>query len=450
MSENFEHIDHLLRNASEANNPAFNEAAWEKMNTMLDKEFGKKKRRFAILWWLLPLAIVSSIGYYLLNNKSDTITEGIAVAQQQKEHSNNGNQSVIASPEDKQNIIKEKSGSNSTASIQDNSTQQITNKTITDKDNNTVAPIIGSNTNIITNNKLSVLKKQKQNAVQPNNDNAVDIKNKQQPITDNSFTVNTNSVAVTDTKKTQSSNIKTIDAAQIKDTVETAITTVKKNDIAQTTTSISSTKTKEKNKALSKWSVSASMALDGSFIRLSEFEKATFAYGVGINYQLNKRWIIGTGFYAARKIYTAQRTDYDFSKTTPPAYYNYIVGIDADCYVFDIPVTTRYNFSIKPKTNWYVAAGVSSVIMKTEDYNSEAYYPTSGQTYYHPWSISNQNANLFSMLNLSVGFEKQISKQLHIGIEPYYKIPLTGIGQGSVKLSSLGVQLNGRFTFNKK
>jgi len=69
---------------------------------------------------------------------------------------------------------------------------------------------------------------------------------------------------------------------------------------------------------------------------------------------------------------------------------------------------------------------------------------------YHPWTVTNQNTNLFSILNLSIGYEKQISKQLHIGIEPYYKIPLSGIGQGAIKLSSLGLQLNGRFTFTKK
>jgi len=75
MSENFEHIDHLLRNASEANHPAFNEAAWEKMNTMLDKEFGKKKRRFAIWWWLLPVAILGGIGYYTISNNAGNPTK---------------------------------------------------------------------------------------------------------------------------------------------------------------------------------------------------------------------------------------------------------------------------------------------------------------------------------------------------------------------------------------
>jgi hypothetical protein len=43
------------------------------------------------------------------------------------------------------------------------------------------------------------------------------------------------------------------------------------------------------------------------------------------------------------------------------------------------------------------------------------------------------------MLTVSGGYERHISKAMTIAVEPYLKLPLTGVGYGKVMLKSSGV-----------
>ena len=55
------------------------------------------------------------------------------------------------------------------------------------------------------------------------------------------------------------------------------------------------------------------------------------------------------------------------------------------------------------------------------------------------WGSKNADNYWFSVLNLSVGYERVISKRLSIQAEPYLKVPLTGLGAGSMKMGSYGM-----------
>ncbi|MGY0038442.1 hypothetical protein [Pedobacter sp. NJ-S-72] len=56
--------------------------------------------------------------------------------------------------------------------------------------------------------------------------------------------------------------------------------------------------------------------------------------------------------------------------------------------------------------------------------------------------INNQNQHLFGIANVSVSFDHQISQAVSIGVQPFAKIPLTGIGYGDASLKSAGVSFS--------
>jgi len=163
-----------------------------------------------------------------------------------------------------------------------------------------------------------------------------------------------------------------------------------------------------------------------------------FAYGAGIGYQISKKFSVRAGFYAARKVYSADPEDYH-----PPtnfwSYYPNLENIEANCKVHEIPVTVDYKISSTKKESWFISAGLSSLLMKEETYDYY-YKPNSSPTYVtFSRTIHDQNKHYFSVLNLSGGYTRVLNKNISLQAEPYLKIALDGVGYGKVNLNSGGV-----------
>ena len=54
-------------------------------------------------------------------------------------------------------------------------------------------------------------------------------------------------------------------------------------------------------------------------------------------------------------------------------------------------------------------------------------------------NYKNENSHIFSVLNLSGGYQHHLSDRVSVMGEPYVKIPVSGVGYGKVKLNSAGV-----------
>jgi hypothetical protein len=63
--------------------------------------------------------------------------------------------------------------------------------------------------------------------------------------------------------------------------------------------------------------------------------------------------------------------------------------------------------------------------------------------------VEGENNELFSVINLSAGVQKQLTDRWAIQLEPFVKQSIKGIGEGDLSLSSLGAFLNLRYTIIK-
>uniref|UniRef100_UPI004047AEBA hypothetical protein n=1 Tax=Roseivirga sp. TaxID=1964215 RepID=UPI004047AEBA len=188
----------------------------------------------------------------------------------------------------------------------------------------------------------------------------------------------------------------------------------------------------------SKWAIAAFASGDFSATGLSGFTKPGTLYGLSAEYFLSDNWSLATGFALSTKKYSALGAEYSPPSWTQGVSYA-VHGVNAVCKVIDIPINFRRYFESKKDHRFFTSAGLSSYLMLREDYNYD--YNGNHPAWPTEWSVKNQNQHYLGILNFSIGYEKPLTNRLALGLEPYVKLPLTGIGAGEVKFLSFGANL---------
>jgi hypothetical protein len=208
-------------------------------------------------------------------------------------------------------------------------------------------------------------------------------------------------------------------------------------DTKKTTAELKKGQTKSKRKMNSFLFVSLSAGADLSFVNSEKPGSAQLLTGAGLGYTFRNGLSLSTGFYSGRKVYSSSAANYN----PPPQflqYYPILENVNADCKVYEIPLSIKYNFGNK-RQNWFIGAGLSSLLMKKEKYNYTYKYTAAGPSYNKNFTINNQNKHFFSIATISGGVQRHLNKSISLTVEPYFKLPLQGVGYGKVKLNSGGI-----------
>ncbi len=408
--EPFNYIEHKIKEAAETHQIVFEESSWKKMEALLDKE--DKRKPFVWLWLFLPLVIAGSFGIFIFVNKEQKIK-------------NNTTPFIKVADDKPSDIDSKKSVINSTLFTNANnkpadlkvsfkkakkiillkSTYKITIKT----------PVI-SEENITQNKNVFTEKATIDFLVRGGN-----------PSEDNILL----------------NNAKVVIADSTKDLTKTDTTQKSKPD-SVSIVSKDKKETKTKQSFISKFYLLGTFGADVSSTKLLAFKTSPVStkYGLGIGFKIKKNVSVQTGFYAGKKKYLASEGEYNFKTGS---YYNMVTvtKVDADCIVYEIPVSIRYDFLQKKSINIYTGLGLYSYIMKKENYN--VYFIKNNTEYSWAYQYKGNKAFL-STLILSVGAEKKLVDKIYLQIEPSVSIPVKGVGEGSVKIFSTAFQLGIKYT----
>ncbi|MEC5147796.1 porin family protein [Chitinophaga sp. 212800010-3] len=161
------------------------------------------------------------------------------------------------------------------------------------------------------------------------------------------------------------------------------------------------------------------------------YGKVGFNVGLLAHYYFNRHWFVTTGAVYSKKLYGATNKDY---KTPGGSVNNDLVKVNADCDVLDIPVNLNYTFLERNNNTLSATLGISNYLMLKEKY--QYIYKT-----YPDWekTVENENQHYLAILNVGALYQHPAGKRLIVGVQPYAKIPLRGVGIGQVKLYSAGV-----------
>ena len=428
-------INKRIKEAADQYHPSYDEDAWNKMEQLLDEHLPQKKDRRRIIYFFLLAVIVCGGLFFTLyqgsknktqGNLSKTISNGQPKVEQSKQsESTAGEQGQDV--EKQQTNAKADTKSTGTSGGRYNAPGSTTAQAMSYDSRRQSLPQSIFTVVPASNNKL---KSSGQDEKESEPLEPIAKANDQQP-------------GITMQGKLQSSEVRGKSADTTKDISNFEIKS--DSSVSKLIVKVNSDKKASDHKPVNKtaqnfnqnFGITFSLGPDISAVDLGRIGEMTLSYGAGLSYDISSHFTVRSGFYASKKIYSAGKDEYK----TPPGSgnYNYLESVDANCNVYEIPLTVSYNFGKAKNHNWFASTGLSSYLMKKESYEYYYKYPGSTNIYTKSWSVSNKNKHYFSVLDISAGYNYFVNKRFTLSAEPYLRLPLTGIGAGKIRLNSGGV-----------
>jgi opacity protein-like surface antigen len=180
-------------------------------------------------------------------------------------------------------------------------------------------------------------------------------------------------------------------------------------------------------------------APDFSTVKYQAIKGVGTTFGLLLGYSFNDRWAVESGVYLDRKRYYTEG-EY-FNTKNVSTNYNTLLNVDGTCNMWEIPLNVRYNFNTNERMKWFATAGLSTYLMSNENYAYQDQPWPGGPVTDGYWKIKKPSQYLFSVVNLSAGFEQRIGKIGNLRLEPYVRLPLSGIGTGRLPIMSAGLNI---------
>jgi len=184
---------------------------------------------------------------------------------------------------------------------------------------------------------------------------------------------------------------------------------------------------------------------DLSAVKYQSVKQLGLSLGVIAGYRINKQFAVETGLIWDKKYYYSSGEYFNKSEINLPAYTS-ILTVNGSCNMFEIPISLRYDFPSGANHGFFIKGGFSSYLMKQEKYTANV--DSSGFQWSYPFATDHPKNYFFSIVQLSGGYEFAIDRKTKISFEPYVKIPLQGIGVGSMPISSAGIYIGISYSFH--
>jgi len=207
----------------------------------------------------------------------------------------------------------------------------------------------------------------------------------------------------------------------------------------------------KKNKSLS-----INRSLQIGILFAPDFSKVKYVYenyhigtsvGITLSYQLLHKFSINSGVLYANKFYQASGDDFHQQQQQLSAALvnEHVEFVRGSFKMIEMPLNLRYDFSADGNSIFFVNGGLSSYFILDQD-NSYFCHDYVGS---QRWIKENDGKNQsywFSMLNLSLGFETFVQKNVSLQFDPYVKLPLKNIGVGNMRLNSYGINIGIKYS----
>ena len=425
-AEQYKEWEQKLKLADEYDHPLPDEKAWGDMSAKLDNAFGKEKKRRIIWFFIMPLLVVPVFFFISTNNdvaSKKTMTGKINTGA-------TGNLSTQKTVEKSQIKVAEKS-------IE---TEDLKKKS-------------GHSGGFYTSAKGSRGDRAQYKKATGITDHVVKQQVfKQKPIIKNSFAdlnikqepEHIETVLQKPTNNTASDTGNYVQSETISNPTHLPVSSINAADTTKAPERKEQTKWDTKKSVPSRFYLSASIAPNKSFVASGDGEWTT-AYGGSVGYLLGEKWFIEGGVFAGRALYSAGPEDYKWEGV-----YGYkLKSVAANCFIIEIPINVGYTLYENRRLQIFSTAGISSQIMKQEDYDYIAVRDV--LIYKGTWTYKNENKHFISAARVSLGMAYKISNKLALQAAPYFKKSLKGVGEGEVNLNSSGINFNLQyFPFTKR
>lgn len=180
--------------------------------------------------------------------------------------------------------------------------------------------------------------------------------------------------------------------------------------------------------------------LDFSKVASSSFNNSGFETGLLFGYRIGHTLSLETGFLWNKKYYSSDGRHFSMNKIRSSMPSGMVINnLESQSSLVEIPIKLKVDFKHKSNSGLFVTGGVSSYIMTMEKNTYNA--TLNGNQEKVSGVYGKNNYGFLTVANLSLGYQRYLSKVIDLRIEPFLKIPLQGIGVGNLPVTSAGIQI---------
>jgi hypothetical protein len=424
-----EEIDSLFKEAAEGYEPPYHPSDWEVMNKKLEgADF--RMPQWAILSIIGSIVFMAGIGVGVWMDNQKTPVQPVAVQDTESDAKRNASTGNENTPDGtiQAATISKSTLSNASASTVKSSMKKtlpltttsslLSTSLSTTKEKNANDPSFNDMTTSSSDSKSIAI-----TSLQlPQGSNAPQSPSLTQPMVVG--------LSIDDPKTTDANPPALVNPSTAAKIDSSAVAITKENQ-ADSLIEKAATSPSKKISTLGKWFIKVMASPDNSSINFSSTAFAGTNFSAQVEYQLSKRWSLSTGVILSNKKY---QTDGDVMYGGKKA-----KGLDGSCRVLDIPIMAYYKISTIPRFAFYTGFGFSSYLMLSENYKYSVVYNST--SYPYNTQIEGRNNEWFKLINVSLGVNYRLNDHWSLLAEPFAKLPMAGVGEGKVLLSSTGLFL---------
>ena len=427
------HIEDLGKEAAENYVSGIIAPDWSIIERKLDIEMPveKEKRRRLIFFWFILGTVLVSAGIFLALNNNEPQGEIVKTTTTQKSNATTeAKKTIISTEANKSNTIEKSTATTESAgSIITNNEKQIKQEagiSVQQKPIVNSAPIYNNTT------KPSLLKKKEEDTSNNSEVKSTEEKtNKELAVTKD---VQPPAAAA---NKAINSLINPAQEEHIAFIGSIIYPVQKQADVLATP---ANTTAKEKPKKEKGFEFGFSYGLDMSSVKLKHNAPPSHSIGITAAYNFSSKLSLRSGLLYTQKNYKARGEDYTYKSwyyVPPTVYSTKLLEAEGYCNMFEIPLSIRYTLNPSARLVFFASAGASTYLMKKESYDYLIQY-NNWAPQQKSRTIKEASNYFFGIADLSVGVRTKLSSKLFFEIQPFAKIPLRGVGNGNILLSSFG------------
>jgi len=196
---------------------------------------------------------------------------------------------------------------------------------------------------------------------------------------------------------------------------------------------------KDQGESFKRFFFGVTTGVETSWTPNGEFSQLDYSLGLKSSYFVSPRWGINVGATYQRDQFVAEKGDYRASESfwksrgvsSAPEF------TQARGNMLELSLGTSYSFNNRNENGFSVSADIGNTFMLSEwyDYN----FADESENFSSNWSM--ENHSFLSAINLSSNYRIHLSNNFLFEAGPYLRIPLSGVGHGNTRLSSLGLRV---------
>lgn len=187
-----------------------------------------------------------------------------------------------------------------------------------------------------------------------------------------------------------------------------------------------------------KFYIGAFVAPDYTTVKYQPGSKVGFTFGGIVGYSLSKNLSIEAGISIDRKYYTTDGKYFN-PKISWLNNFGKVLELSGYAGLTEFPVSVKYDFKKNRDGNFFVTAGFISSIVHEENYTYT--FDKNGVVYTKDKSTKISTNSMFNNASISLGYEGYLGNHVNFRLEPYYRVPIHGIGIGNLPMTNIGLNI---------